>query len=384
MFCPMVADRRGSEVDFVGDGTLLFTGPFHPDGDALGQRQQSSLPADGGLDGAGRLVALDRSLDPLLRGSLTFGNPDIGLLTQFTGSDTFHRELEVVVEDEIGGPVSVSVSGMFFPDGYGAVAVRIDVPGAWTDDRRSGVLDSFGQGGRDRMAGWLHDVLLPVVSDLEDRCCSENSAETVLPYFNLTYVAHTTHPNPGRATLPDELRSLVYPRTAEPIGSDSPWLDEFFYAGYGYFLLASASPAWSLRQFELLILHLGVLYSRMDRRAQSADRVIRESLHQGNVGRLIALERELSADYHALVTPTFSFDHHILIIRDRVLSAWGVDRLRQRAETLLRLARQAVEDFAAETQARRVKRVRQAVTLVALLSFVSCLEAAYNLWAALS
>jgi hypothetical protein len=260
------------------------------------------------------------------------------------------------------------------------VCARIEVADGWGAAHRERLIDGFGPKGRDPVAEKLRAVLLPALAEVADRCCPEARCETLLPYFNLTYAAETSHQQPGRATLPDNLRQLIYPRSPAPITSDSPWSDEFFYAGYAFSLLASPEPRHTLDQLEHLLLHLNVLYARMERSAGAADRLIRASSREENLEWLIALERRLRADYQALVRPTFSYDHHVLKLRDSLLYAWETDKTRERTDILLQMARQAVERKLAQEQARRVARVNLVVTILVIFSFVATLEAAVNLW----
>lgn len=338
------------------------------------------MPADGGLDSSGRLVLAERSLDGFLRGSLTFAKPEIGMLLQFAGTERFNAELAAVAGQIARLPLEVTIAGLLFPDGYGSVAVRISVPGGWTAGHREFLLKGFGPEGRDLVAGAMRDALLPALSELSDNCCAGATCETLLPYFNQTYVAATSHPRPGRATLPDEFRNLVYPRSPEPIASDSPWSDEFFFAGYAFSLLASAAPRETLDRLEHLLLNLDVLYSRMDRSAFAADQMIRGESSGEDIAWLVALERRLRADYQALTQPTFSYDHHVLRLRDSLLYAWEADKSRERTDTLLQMARQAVERQLAEQQARRVARVNLVVTILTIISLIVSADAAASLW----
>jgi hypothetical protein len=367
-------------IDIVGDAQVLLTAPFFPSADPFDHRPTCQVPAGGVLDAGGRLVTANLSMDLLLRGSLTYGNPRIDVLTQFAGSEAFNAELAASAERIVGLPVRVTVRGMLFPDGYGSAAMRLEVPDGWTAENRDRFMEGFGPRGRDTVAEALRDRLFPALAEVSDRCCQHAPGQTLLPYFNLTYVGATSHPRPGRATLPDDLRQLVYPRSPAPITSDSTWSDEFFYAGYAFSLLASNDPDATLEQLEHLLLNLDVLYARMDRSAGAADRLIRGSSRGEDVEWLVALERRLRADYQALVRPTFSYDYHVLKLRDSLLHAWETDRTRERTETLLEMARQAVERQIAQQQARRVGRVNLVLTILAVLSFVASVEAAVNLW----
>ena len=284
-------------IDLVGDAQILLTAPFFPDADPLGFRPECTVPADGVLDSGGRLIPAERSLDDFLRGSLTFSKPRIDMLMQFAGTRRFNAGLAADIGQTVGLPLDVTVAGLLFPDGYGSVAVRIGVPGGWAAGNREFLLKGFGPDGRDLVAGRVRDALLPALSELSDNCCPAATCETLLPYFNQTYVAATSHPRPGRASLPDEFRTLIYPRSPDPVTSDSPWADEFFFAGYAFSLLASAEPEDTLHRVEHLLLNLDALYSRLDRSASAADQMIRGEARGMNVDWLVALERRLRADY---------------------------------------------------------------------------------------
>ncbi|PBC70135.1 hypothetical protein BX265_7527 [Streptomyces sp. TLI_235] len=277
-------------------------------------------------------------------------------------------------------PVEVNVTGILFPDGYGSVAVHMRIADGWSEVQRERLLDAFGPKGRDDVTTLIRDELLPALTAMSDRCRQGPPCPTVLPYFNLTYAGSTTHPTPGRATLSDPLRHLVYPRSAKPIPSESTWPEEFFYPGYAFFLLASRSPHGTLGQLEHLLGQLNVHYARLEHSANAAERIIRESALDEDPELLIGLERRLRADYQALVRPTFSYDFHVLKLRDSVLKAWETEKVRERTDTLLEMARHAVERKLEHEQVRRVTRVNLAVTIVAILSFAQCVDSALNLW----
>jgi hypothetical protein len=367
-------------IDLIGDAQILLTAPFFPDADPLGFRPICSVPANGVLDSEDRLVQAERSLDDFLRGSLTFGNPQIDLLMQFVGTERFNDRLTAVIEEIVTLPLEVSIAGMLFPDGYGSVATRIKIPSGWAAGNREFLLKGFGPEGRDLVAGTVRDALLPALSELSDNCCPDATCDTLLPYFNQTYVAATSHPLPGRATLPDQFRKLIYPRSPAPITSDSPWADEFFFAGYAFSLLASSAPQDTLDRLEHLLLSLNVLYARMNHSASGADKMIRRASRDDDIDWLVALERRLRADYHALTQPTFSYDHHVLKLRDSLLHAWETDKIHERTDTLLQMARQAVERKLAEQQSRRVARVNLVVTILTIISIIVSVDAGVNLW----
>ena len=370
--------------EFTGDAHILFTGPFYPEADPLVTRPASELPADGVLDREGRLVPADRNLDDFLNGPLSFGNTAIEVVAQFAGSELFTTVLAAMLELQTALPVTVSVTGMLFPDGYGAVAIKVTVPDGWTAEYREALLAGFGPDGRTAIGREFRELLLPAVSELCGNCCPTAKYPTVIPYLNATYAGSTTHPRPGRATLPDKYRNLIFPRTPAPIRSESPWMSEFYCPGTGFSILASADPLGTLGKLEILLLNLDMLYARMDNSAAAADRVVRSAERRKDTDGLIAAEYQLRADYHALVEPSFTYDAHVTQLRDALLSAWDIDKNSQRADALLNMARQAVERQIALDQGRRVARLNFVLALLTIISLISSIDAAFDLWSRLS
>ncbi|MGH3326646.1 MAG: hypothetical protein ACRDPT_02410 [Streptomycetales bacterium] len=229
------------------------------------------------------------------------------------------------------------------------------------------------------LAAELRSILLPPVERTLRRC-GAGEAPAALPYFNLTYAGSTDHPKPGRSSLDDKLRVLVYPNSPLPLVSCSPWLDEFLFAGYAYNLLAAPQPRPSVETLTLLLLILDVSYARLARTAAAADESLRSNEHSGDVVWLAQLERRLRAEYQSLVTPTFSYDHHVLQVRDAVLRSWDTDKLQSRAEDLLATVRRTVELRLTEEQGRRLRRVKQVVMMLTLLSAVEMVDAAISLF----
>jgi hypothetical protein len=367
-------------LDFTGDARLLLTAPFFPNVDPLQGRTPGRAPDDGIIDVLNRLVQSSRSTDPFLKGSLTYDTPRIDVVTQFSGAADFEEELVKALDLPEELQADLTVTGILFPDGYGSVAVRIDVAEGWIGENRSHVMSVFGPDGRDRVTSELRALLLPALGEVSRRCGTSVETGILFPYFNLTYGAATSLPEVGRATLPDEFRSLIYPRSSDPIGSDSPWLDEFFFAGYAFNLLVGVRPERTLDQLEFLLLHLDVLYARMARSAGFADQSIRNNSQTADITWLVDLDQRLRADYQALIGPTFSFDFHVLKLRDALLDVWGAEQIRERTETLMQMTRTTVGRRLAEDQARRVSRVNLIVVILTVLSVVASVDAAVNLW----
>jgi hypothetical protein len=372
-------------VDVTGDATVLFTAPFYLESDALTAGYPlPARPETQALTSTGCLIEAPSSFDCLFRGTLTYDVPETRDLLQFTAGPALRQEILGLVDAADGHDRgrafdTVEVHGILFPDGYGSVAVILTSPGGWDADRRPGTLAAVGREGREALAGGLRETLLRALNDLVRTLGHDDAPAVTLPYFNLTYVGESDRPDPGRAALAATLRPLVYPNSPDPLTSVSPWRDQFFYAGYAYNVMIMADPDGQVEKLAHLLLLLDVLYARLARTAEAADAALAEHRTDADTAWLNHLANRLRSEYQALVTPTFSFDHHALRLRDEILASWDTDRLQARTHDLLEIVRENVTLRLAAEQARRLRRVNTVVTVLTGLSLVATLEAAVSL-----
>jgi hypothetical protein len=374
-----------SSINLQGDAYIAITAPFYPDGDPLVPRGQCSPPEGSDLDGSGALLRAELPMHTIMRGTLTYQQPEIGALTGFSGNVQWLAQLQADLALSVGvendQPFDqLEVSGLLFPDGYGAVALTLRIPSGWDGDRRAATLGMVGVQGRESLAAALRAKLLPPLGRMLRRSGAGESCTIILPYFNLTYAGRTDHPAPGRAHLDDELRHLVYPASPMPLPSCSPWHDEYLYAGYAYNLLATKDPLPSLRKLALLLLVLDVSNARLARLAAAADFALRSEDFETNSQWLAQTARRLRSEYQSLITPTFSFDHHALKIRDAILESWDVPKLMDRADNLISMLRDAIEFQMAADQARRIRKLNLVVFFLTVLSTISTIEAALSIY----
>jgi hypothetical protein len=376
----ITTDTVDRPIRLAGDAYVTFTAPFFPDGDPLVQRDGCTDPGGADLDGEGALLRSQLPLSVVMRGTLTFQQPSIDELTSFVGGEAWTEALRVDLDRCSPGTPTESVYdrielvGMLFPDGYGSVAVTLRLPGGWERRRHDQTLDVVGVAGREALAERLRSALLPPLERMLRRCGAGELAVAVLPYFNLTYAGSTDHPTPGRSTLDDELRHLVYPDSAMPLASRSPWVDEYLYTGYAYHLLATRDPVPNLQKLTLLLLILNASYARLARFAAAADHALRSRANYTDVAWLARTERRLRSEYQSLITPTFSFDHHALKVRDAVLRSWDVSKLQARTDDLISMVRSAAEFRLAQDQARRIRRLNLFVFVLTALSIIPTVE----------
>ena len=104
-------------------------------------------------------------------------------------------------------------------------------------------------------------------------------------------------------------------------------------------LLAMRDPVPSLQKLTMLLLVLDVSYARLARLAAAADHALGRDDFHANPDWLTQVARRLRSEYQSLITPTFSFDHHALKVRDAVLNSWEVSKLMDRADNLISMLR---------------------------------------------
>lgn len=380
-----------------GDAYILITGTFFPDHDPLAEHPGFRDPGeDITMQGDG--VAFRRgTLDwkRFFRGSLVIEYPDTaGELLAFRGDNDWLAGLRERLQEKVPGLHAVeeiTLEGVLFSDGFGSVAVTFQIPGGW-EEQQEATMSAFGpEAGdgpgwsqqdeaehRDLLAKHLQAELLEPVAQLLHRCDPTRSVTARFPYFNLAYAGDVNQPEPGRQVLDDRYRWLVYPEFVEPLTSNSPWRDEFLYTGYAYHLLACVNPAHRLGKLAVLLMILNVTYARMAGFADAAENHLREGALGSNVELLARIERRLRSEYEALVTPTFSFDHHALMLRDSILQSWNLPKLQARTEGMISMVRNAVEFRIAQQQARRVNRLNWLVItltgVAAIPTFQAILE----------
>lgn len=381
-----------------GDAYILITGTFFPDHDPL--TEHAGFQDSGGdVTMPGGRVAFRRcALDwkRFFRGSLVIEYPaTAGELLAFRGDDTWLAGLLERLQEKVPGLYAVdgiTLEGVLFSDGFGSIAITFRIPGGW-DEEREATMSAFGpEAGdgpgwsqqdepehRDLLARHLQVELLEPVTQLLRQHDPTRSATARLPYFNLAYAGDSDQPEPGRQVLDDSYRWLVYPESAEPLTSDSPWCDEFLYAGYAYHLLAGVNPAHRLRKLAALLMILNVTYARMAGFADAAENHLRGDALGSNAEQLAHIERRLRSEYESLVTPTFSYDHHALMLRDSILQSWDLPKLQARTEGMISMVRNAVEFRIAQEQARRVNRLNWLVIILTGVAAIPTFQAILEL-----
>lgn len=363
-----------AELELQGDADLIFTAPLRV---GLGERE--------GADPLARLRATpDVELaaddwDRIFRGSLTFQDARPAEVARFSVEGGLREAVCELVRARSEFPgVSAAVAGVAFVDGSVAIAVTISVPDGWSRNRGE-LMAAFGPAGRDELATELRRIVLEWARAAELPAPGSDAAPE-LPYFNLTYVGRVVDPRAGRAVIDTpELRALVYPRSPGPLESCSTLDEEYLYAGYAFLLLGVPPGSATPEKLRDLLLILDVLYAQLAQGAAAAKDYLIDGDDALDVADWEQLERDLRMRYREVATPTFSFDHHVLAMRNTILEAWGAADLLERSQELLAWGDEAQTRRELAKQARRSRVFNVILGVIAVLAVFDTADSVWSL-----
>ncbi|MCP3933593.1 MAG: hypothetical protein GY705_31380 [Bacteroidetes bacterium] len=182
---------------------------------------------------------------------------------------------------------------------------------------------------RDPFSKDLRDILAKYL-------CRLQPPDTLLnfPYFHVV-VSGELIEKVDRPYLGTSFRRILYPENNSPMMSMSPHPQEFIFLGYGFSLLLSPnSPEKRTHQILPLLEYTSSLYRELATNSNFAQNKIVDNGFKTDV-ELHKMKNEISIKYHELVSPTFTYTHEMLVLRDGLLKTWRVDQLLTRANFLV-------------------------------------------------
>lgn len=247
------------------------------------------------------------------------------------------------------------------PDGWGAGrhAQRL-----WSSTRR----DESARVIREALTGALAGVL----TDLGE------SGHPFIPFFHVVLAGRTAHAEPGRHPLDDDLRDLIYPPEAGPTTSDSPDHTEFVHAGYGFSLHLVSEGAEYRERLDSYVQLVQLTQHLYRSAALLCDRVEADLANLDEAEQVRARHR-IRATFLLLKAPTLTFQHRLLVLRDRLVDEWRVVDLIHRAEFLVGWLEEELEARAAERERRRALLTRWGIGILTVLSIFEIADSAASL-----
>ena len=183
---------------------------------------------------------------------------------------------------------------------------------------------------RDPFSTNLRDAIVSRLARLEKK----EKTKLSFPYFH-TLISGKLNKAIDRAVLNHSFRQILYPETNAPIKSASPDPTEFIFLGYAFSLiLCPDSPLQRTLQVLPLIEYTSSLYSELADASSAAEMKILKKEFKKDT-EIQDVKDKLRLMYYGFVSPTFTYTHEMLVLRDRLLETWRVDKLLNRAEFLV-------------------------------------------------
>lgn len=300
---------------------------------------------------------------------------------------------------DAGLPQNVEISlprvSVFLCDGgFFSVLVELTIEEGW-GEQYDAFSKVFGPAGRRRsvVGNVIRDALIePLHSDSpgvipclhrklfdEIRDLFSNPLRPVPLDFNYFHVAYAGQSaaakQPGRAELDPTIRQWLYALGPDPIRSQSPDLEEFVFLGYAFSLIAAQSFRTS--DWDGVLTLTRIVQYQFYRLSQVCEelqeRLKRDELPSGE--ELTILEQRLRHSYRRIKSPTFTFNHRLLLLRDGLMTAWRAETVLERAADLI----DSVRSVEALQRARWERSINIVVTVIAVVSVVSAIESLVNL-----
>ncbi len=165
-------------------------------------------------------------------------------------------------------------------------------------------------------------------------CLQPPQTQLSFPYFHVL-TSGQLKDEIDRAQLSKSFRPILYPENNATIESMSPHPQEFIFLGYGFSLILCPN---SMLQRTLQVLPLleytSGLYRDLVLTCHFVQRKIIDRQFKGDL-EIYSAKNEISIMYHEFVSPTFTYTHEMLVLRDGLLATWRVSQLLNRADFLI-------------------------------------------------
>lgn len=316
-----------------------------------------------------------------LRGSLTYGDAEQKqVLTVLELGAASLAGLQAALAAALPTEVDPSTfafktcEALVLTSGSVSFRLHLAVVNGWST---GDVLVAFGPEHRDHVCRELREALLPLLSEVQEAVMG--SVQPLdLAYFHLMYGGSAQeHAGAGQDQV---LRTLIYPPSAAPLPSQSPRREEFVFLGYAFSLVVvPAGAARRMRELSRLVGLCSVVYRRLERVCDAIDATLHEEDGTCDRQSLLRLEERVQVEYQALLAPTLTYRHELLVMREALLREWQADRLATRSRTLLALLAARVTRLDQEQGTRTARKLELLLFAVAAMSVFSVATDARNL-----
>lgn len=271
----------------------------------------------------------------------------------------------------------LACEALIFTLGEVALRLRIVVDKGWDS---GDVLAAFGVETRDATCDAVRAATLPLVRELRAACTTCPPDHPLdLPYFHLMY-AGTARTSPLASGQDDVLRALLYPPDSGPLLDHSPRRNEFVFLGYAFSLVAGeADVEERVREISIVVALCSSVFRRFERVCDAVARVLSDTGSTCDRPELLRLQETVQVEYEDLLSPTLSYRHELLVLREGLLQQWQADRLAVRSRTLLGLLHARLSRLDVEQGSRTARKLELLLLAVAAMSLFSVATDAVSL-----
>ena len=343
---------------------LTFLAPFSFD--ELNTSQPVPIPPHSFPDEAWQMVSAGE-YDDFTKGSAVFDSSKPASLTwKVAGKESIHQEIVALLSDKA--------------DAYFGAAVKLKVLDWHLVGMNSNIIISSCMLELD--CRW--DIFLRAFPAIRDPFCTDlrdilvehlkllqpSQTQLAFPYFHVL-ISGQLKSEIDRAQLDNSFRPILYPETNAPIESMSPHPQEFIFLGYAFSLILCPDSALQrTAQVLPLIEYTSGLYRELAMASDFAQQKIIGRQFKKDT-EIHDVKNDISIMYHEFVSPTFTYTHEMLVLRDGLLATWRVSQLLSRANFLMTQLDLQIKEWHKEREKKWAKRINTFLFVITVSTLIS-------------
>lgn len=218
---------------------------------------------------------------------------------------------------------------------------------------------------RDSFCTKLRDILVDQL-----KCLQPPQTQLAFPYFHIL-ISGQLREEIDNAKLNNSFRQILYPENNAPVESMSPHPQEFIFLGYAFSLILCPG---SILKRTVEVLPLLECTSGLYRELVMASHFAQEQIidrHFRKDSEVSSAKNDINILYHEFVSPTFTYTHEMLILRDGLLTTWRISQLLARADFLMNQLDMNIKEWHKEREKKWAKRINVFLFLITVSTLIS-------------